>query len=138
MGNELIVPGKRTVSKTSRTELEQYEQQAKDTLRSQWVLENLNYKLITDKATESGKVQGKVEYTINMDPSEHIYDLRSVDALIYDSTGEVIYRYPERKISAGIFSESNNVKKVILGFPLESVIKNQETLFDEIFQLLKW
>ncbi|MEN8250685.1 MAG: hypothetical protein ABFS32_17260 [Bacteroidota bacterium] len=111
---------------------------AADSLRSNWVMSNLDYKLIVDRASESGFVRGQAVYTLNMKPSADIYDLRSVDALTYINSGKILYRYPERKIAGGVYSDHNNLKKIILGFPPEAIINNQESMFDEIIRLLKW
>jgi hypothetical protein len=47
-------------------------------------------------------------------------------------------RYTENEFSAGVYSEANNYKSVVLGFPFETVLGQQErhTFMNEILTKL--
>lgn len=113
-------------------------QHASDTVRNNWLQENLNYSLVTNLASESGKVSGEVDFKLNMHPSARVYELRSVDALTFLDSGRVLYRYPEKNLHAAIYSSTDRLNKVIIGFPLISIEEKQQQVFDKIIKLLKW
>ncbi len=111
----------------------------KDTVKTKWVKENLNYNIITDKASVNGEFAGTDNnFKINKKAIDQNYELRSVDALKNINSGNVMYKYNENNYPAGVFSEVKKYKVLVLGFPLESVIENQDEIFDEVIQKLSW
>ncbi|MEN8124844.1 MAG: hypothetical protein ABFR32_06890 [Bacteroidota bacterium] len=110
----------------------------KDTLRSNWVKNKLQYSLYSDWACQTGEVIGKNQLHISKNPSEKIYELRSVDALKPIGGATVIYRYKENNFPAVVLGKKNGYRVLSYGFPIESVIENQEELFEEIAKQLLW
>ena len=111
---------------------------AKDTVRANWVTDKLQYSIFSEQACQTGKITGKNQLLISKNPSEDIYELRSVDALMPKDGAEIIYRYEENGFPAAVIGSKNDYKVLCFGFPLESVIKNQKELFEEIAKQLQW
>ncbi|MEN8138650.1 MAG: hypothetical protein ABFR62_09465 [Bacteroidota bacterium] len=109
-----------------------------DSLRGKWVTENLQYSIYTDKACQTGKIEGKSELKISKLPSAEHFELRSVDALRPESNAKIIYRYQENDFPAAVLGNKYGYKVLSFGFPLESVVENKENLFKEIVERLSW
>jgi len=112
---------------------------SKDTIKTSWVKTNLNYNIVTDKASVSGAFIGDENtFKINKSAIGINYELRSVDAIKNIDGGNVLYRYKENNYPAGVFSEVKKYKVLVLGFPLENVVENKAELFEEIINKLGW
>lgn len=112
---------------------------SKDTARTTWVKNKLNYDVVTDKASVSGNLIGVNNiFKINKKAIGQNYELRSVDALKNVGNGSVMFRYKDNSYSAGVYSEVDGYKVITIGFPLENVIENQEEIFDEVIMKLGW
>ncbi|MEN8186780.1 MAG: hypothetical protein ABFR05_06595 [Bacteroidota bacterium] len=109
-----------------------------DTLRGNWVKDKLQYSIYSDRACQTGEIKGENQLLVSKKPSEEIYELRSVDAIKPEGGAEVIYRYKENSFPAGVIGGKNGYRVLSFGFPLESVIENQEELFKEIAERLLW
>ena len=110
-----------------------------DTVRSEWVKSNLNYDVVTDNASVNGRFNGlNNKFRINKKAIGVKYELRSVDTIKNINGGDVLFKYDENNYTAGVFSEVKECKILVLGFPLESVIENQDKLFDEVIKKLGW
>ncbi len=108
----------------------------KDSVRSNWVKNKLQYSVYSTWACQTGEVSGKNELLLSKKPSEEIYELRSVDALKPENGAKILYRYKENDFPACVIGNKNGYKVLSFGFPLESVIKNQDKLFKQITELL--
>ncbi len=109
-----------------------------DTICKKWVQDKLQYSAYSTWASQTGEITGKNQLLISKKPSDRIFELRSVDALKPLNGAEIIYRYKENNFPAAVIGNKNNYTVLSFGFPLESVIKNQDKLFEEISVLLKW
>jgi hypothetical protein len=110
-----------------------------DTLRTSWVSEKLNYTVVTDHASTNGEItDGRNKFRINKKAIDKKYELRSIDALENIEGGKVIFRYSENNYPAGVTSEINGYRVVVLGFPLESVVEGNKVFTQEILQILRW
>jgi hypothetical protein len=110
-----------------------------DTTRVAWVKNNLNYNIVTDKASVNGIVKSDdAKFEVNKDAVDNNYELRSVDALKPIDEGAIMYRYEENNYPAGVYTEVNGYRIFVLGFPFSSVVKNQDMMFDEIISKLNW
>lgn len=110
----------------------------KDTVRTKWVSGKLQYSIFSEQACQNGKIIGKNQLLISKKPNEAVYELRSVDALKPEGGAEILYRYEENGFPAAIIGNKNAYKVICFGFPLESVIKNRNALFEEIAKQLQW
>ena len=110
-----------------------------DTDRVDWVKDNFNYNIVTDKASVSGEFRNKeTKFRVNKEPMGRMYELRSLDALSRVGDGVNLFRYSENNYSVGVYSNLNNYKTLVLGIPIGNVIENQDKLWDEIIDMLKW
>ncbi len=111
---------------------------ARDTLRGNWIKDKLQYSIYSDKACQTGEVIGENQLLLSKKPSEEIYELRSVDALKPYNGSEVIYRYKENSFPAAVLANKKGYSVISFGFPVESAKENNNALFKEIAQRLKW
>lgn len=96
----------------------------------------LGYRLRTPKASNNGMVRevpsrfktfDKGNFQFNTKPTETMYPVESPDGIAPASDmGAVIMRYADTGNSAAIAVETPVYRTIVMGFPLESIISDQQ------------